>query len=127
MMPGFGAMTRATPGATSTTWPGCSSFGHTGSWGPEALGRASTVTGSQYPWPGVPRSTVVAMARTVSAPGEAPPRTSGVAAAAAAGNAAKGGRIRQRILPRSVLGIASLILALAIGAGFSGVVLYSYY
>jgi S1-C subfamily serine protease len=66
------------------------------------------------------------MARTVSAPGDASPRTSGVAAAAA-GQAAKGGRIRHRILPRSVLGIASLILALAIGAGFSGVVLFSYY
>jgi S1-C subfamily serine protease len=36
-------------------------------------------------------------------------------------------RLRTRILPRSVLGIASLILAFAIGAGFSGVVLYSYY
>ena len=34
---------------------------------------------------------------------------------------------RARILPRSVLGIASLILALAVGAGFSGVVLFSYY
>jgi hypothetical protein len=36
-------------------------------------------------------------------------------------------RLRYRILPRSLLGIASLILAFAIGAGFSGVVLYSYY
>jgi S1-C subfamily serine protease len=35
--------------------------------------------------------------------------------------------LRTRILPRSVLGIASLILALAVGAGFSGVVLFSYY
>jgi S1-C subfamily serine protease len=35
--------------------------------------------------------------------------------------------LRRRILPRSVLGIACLILALAVGAGFSGVVLYSYY
>jgi S1-C subfamily serine protease len=54
----------------------------------------------------------------------------GVAAAAAAAEAARGGRgaaLRHRILPRSVLGIASLILAFAIGAGFSGVVLYSYY
>jgi hypothetical protein len=34
---------------------------------------------------------------------------------------------RHRILPRSVLGVASLILAFSIGAGFSGVVLYSYY
>jgi S1-C subfamily serine protease len=37
------------------------------------------------------------------------------------------GGFRDRILPRSVLGIACLILAFAIGAGFSGVVLYSYY
>lgn len=37
------------------------------------------------------------------------------------------GFFRERILPRSVLGVASLILAFAIGAGFSGVVLYSYY
>ena len=36
-------------------------------------------------------------------------------------------RLPTRILPRSVLGIASLILALAVGAGFSGVVLFSYY
>jgi hypothetical protein len=35
--------------------------------------------------------------------------------------------VRYRVIPRSVLGIASLILAFAIGAGFSGVVLYSYY
>jgi S1-C subfamily serine protease len=37
------------------------------------------------------------------------------------------GGFRNRILPRSVLGIACLILAFAIGAGFSGVVLFSYY
>lgn len=35
--------------------------------------------------------------------------------------------LRQRVLPRSLLGIAALILAFALGAGFSGVVLYSYY
>jgi S1-C subfamily serine protease len=35
--------------------------------------------------------------------------------------------LRTRILPRSVLGIACLILAFAVGAGFSGVVLFSYY
>jgi S1-C subfamily serine protease len=58
------------------------------------------------------------------------PRTTGVAAsaaAAAAGGAGKSGRLRTRILPRSLLGIASLILAVAVGAGFSGVVLFSYY
>ncbi|MDQ2754895.1 MAG: serine protease [Actinomycetota bacterium] len=37
------------------------------------------------------------------------------------------GRLRHRILPRTLLGISSLILALAVGAAFSGVVLYSYY
>lgn len=42
-------------------------------------------------------------------------------------NAPRAGRFRTRILPRSLLGVASLILAFAIGAGFSGVVLYSYY
>jgi S1-C subfamily serine protease len=34
---------------------------------------------------------------------------------------------RHRVLPRSVIGIAALVLAFAVGAGFSGVVLYSYY
>lgn len=37
------------------------------------------------------------------------------------------GMLRYRILPRGVIGISMLILAFAIGAGFSGVVLYSYY
>ncbi|MGH9114906.1 MAG: S1 family peptidase [Acidimicrobiales bacterium] len=37
------------------------------------------------------------------------------------------GTLRTRIFPRSVLGIASLLVAFAVGAGFSGVVLYSYY
>jgi len=35
--------------------------------------------------------------------------------------------LRYRVLPRTVLGVATLILAFAVGAGFSGVVLYSYY
>ncbi len=35
--------------------------------------------------------------------------------------------VRHRILPRTVIGISCLLLAFAIGAGFSGVVLYSYY
>lgn len=35
--------------------------------------------------------------------------------------------LRHRILPRTVIGISCLLLAFAIGAGFSGVVLYSYY
>jgi S1-C subfamily serine protease len=37
------------------------------------------------------------------------------------------GMLRYRLLPRSVIGISMLILAFAIGSGFSGVVLYSYY
>ncbi|MDQ3679369.1 MAG: trypsin-like peptidase domain-containing protein [Actinomycetota bacterium] len=36
-------------------------------------------------------------------------------------------RLRERLLPRSVLGISALILAFAVGAAFSGAVLYSYY
>jgi hypothetical protein len=35
--------------------------------------------------------------------------------------------LRDRLLPRSVLGLAALVMAAAVGAGFSGVVLYSYY
>lgn len=34
---------------------------------------------------------------------------------------------RERLVPRTVLGMATLILAFAIGVGFSGVVFYSYY
>ena len=37
------------------------------------------------------------------------------------------GRIRDRIIPRSVLGLSTLILFTALGAAFSGAVLYSYY
>ena len=37
------------------------------------------------------------------------------------------GRIRDRIIPRSVLGLSALILFAALGAAFSGAVLYSYY
>jgi S1-C subfamily serine protease len=35
--------------------------------------------------------------------------------------------LRDRLVPRTVLGLSVLILAFAIGAGFSGVVFYSYY
>ena len=35
--------------------------------------------------------------------------------------------LRRRVLPRTVLGISVMILSLAVGAAFSGVVLYSYY
>ena len=50
-----------------------------------------------------------------------------VGAGGAAGAVPAERSLRNRILPRSVLGIAVLILAFAIGAGFSGVVLFSYY
>jgi Trypsin-like peptidase domain len=39
----------------------------------------------------------------------------------------KSSTFRRRILPRSFLGVGVMILAFAVGAGFSGVVLYSYY
>lgn len=35
--------------------------------------------------------------------------------------------LRHRVLPRSVLGLSSLIMAAAVGAAFSGTVLYAYY
>lgn len=61
--------------------------------------------------------------------GDGPPRGDGPATTALPAPAGYqgSGAFRERILPRSVLGIASLILAFAIGAGFSGVILYSYY
>jgi S1-C subfamily serine protease len=37
------------------------------------------------------------------------------------------GRLRDRVLPRSVLGLSALILAASLGAAFSGTVLYAYY
>jgi S1-C subfamily serine protease len=37
------------------------------------------------------------------------------------------GMLRYRVLPRGVIGVSVLLLAFAIGAGFSGVVLFSYY
>ena len=37
------------------------------------------------------------------------------------------GMFRYRVLPRSVIGVSVMVLAFAIGAGFSGVVLFSYY
>src|SRR5947207_7038423 len=48
-----------------------------------------------------------------------------IAASAASHSAAP--RLRDRLVPRTVLGLVALILALSIGAAFSGVVLYSYY
>lgn len=44
-------------------------------------------------------------------------------------NAALPGRIplRRRVLPRTVLGTTAMILSFSVGAGLSGVVLYSYY
>src|SRR5213082_2221778 len=43
---------------------------------------------------------------------------------------ARGGRPprwRERLVPKSIMGVTALVLAAAIGAAFSGVVLYSYY
>ena len=60
-------------------------------------------------------------------PVPAPGGAVGGATGGATGGAARVSAFRTRILPRSLLGVASLILAFAIGAGFSGVVLYSYY
>jgi S1-C subfamily serine protease len=37
------------------------------------------------------------------------------------------GTVRNRLVPRTVLGLAAIVLAAAIGSAFSGVVLYSYY
>src|SRR5687767_9299695 len=36
-------------------------------------------------------------------------------------------RWRERLVPKTVMGITILVLAAAVGAAFSGVVLYSYY
>jgi hypothetical protein len=46
---------------------------------------------------------------------------------AAKAQAKKPSFFRRRILPRSIIGVAVMILAFAVGAGLSGVVLYSYY
>jgi S1-C subfamily serine protease len=72
------------------------------------------------------------MARSTknSAPPITPTTGDGVAdqvKGAAASAVRKGGSLRARVFPRSVLGISALVLAFAIGAGFSGVVLFSYY
>ncbi len=63
------------------------------------------------------------------APDPGPPDAGAGPAAAetAASPAAPGGRVRNRMLPRTALGLATMILAASIGAAFSGVVLYSYY
>jgi S1-C subfamily serine protease len=47
--------------------------------------------------------------------------------AASAAHAATAPRWRERLVPRTVLGLVALILSLSVGAAFSGVVLYSYY
>ncbi len=72
--------------------------------------------------------------RAMSATGETPsqppsPDASGQLTSGSRGKRPR--RVRQafryRILPRTVLGVSTLILSFAVGAGFSGVVLYSYY
>lgn len=42
-------------------------------------------------------------------------------------DASRRGTRRNRLVPRTVLGLAAIVLAAAVGAAFSGVVLYSYY
>ena len=66
-------------------------------------------------------------------PDDGPP-TEAVPAAALVGRraaraGAQGGKLplRHRVLPRSLLGLTAFILSFAIGAGLSGVVLFSYY
>ncbi len=80
---------------------------------PEALGTPEA--------PGAPGALVA----------ESPPLTdsagSDQAPPAPAPRPEKSSTFRRRILPRSFLGVAVMILAFAVGAGFSGVVLYSYY
>ena len=56
------------------------------------------------------------------APTKPPPPESGRQA-----RRAGAGGIRQRLIPRSALGMVALLLAAAVGAGFSGTVLYAYY
>ena len=63
-------------------------------------------------------------------PAGIPPAGIPPAASAPANTAPAGGRDgvpHLRLLPRTVLGITSMLLALAVGAGLSGVGLYSYY
>lgn len=43
------------------------------------------------------------------------------------GDGDRDGRWSERILPRSVLGLSALLLSMALGAAFSGAVLYAYY
>lgn len=61
---------------------------------------------------------------TTTAQSSAP---SGDGAASAAGHPPLAVQWHDRLMPRTVLGMAVLILAFAIGAAFSGVVFYSYY
>jgi S1-C subfamily serine protease len=80
----------------------------------------------------------VAASAAASAPAAKAARpTRGVSAGTAIADAPTGavwmparaasGKVRNRLLPRTVLGVAAMVLAAAIGAAFSGVVLYSYY
>jgi hypothetical protein len=70
---------------------------------------------------GAPEAPVAELAPVTDSAGsdQAPP--------APAARPQKSSTFRRRILPRSFLGVAVMILAFAVGAGFSGVVLYSYY
>ena len=101
-------------------------------WGSEAgLSRSARPGPAVAPGPQAPPEyRGLAMARTAEGTqGSASPRHVGEPPRHRRRQATTQGRpdCAHRILPRSVLGIASLILAFAIGAGFSGVVLFSYY
>ncbi|MBO0692739.1 MAG: trypsin-like peptidase domain-containing protein [Acidimicrobiaceae bacterium] len=83
--------------------------------------------------PGSPRAPEDVPTKAVPALGVRPKRRGDGSAApvdgAATPSAPAPARIplRRRVLPRTVLGTTALILSFAIGAGLSGVVLYSYY
>jgi S1-C subfamily serine protease len=93
--------------------------------GPPEHGAPASVTPVGPPEHGAPASV------TPVGPPAGKPRAGaaagGVAAGAAAGQPTRPLPRRYRVLPRTLLGTTAMILALAVGAAFSGVVLYSYY
>lgn len=101
--------------------------------GDEAQDGFGAGTGAEPVWPPALEASHRAGGRDEVAGGGRPgtnagrARTGAAAAASAPTKVRTRSSFRTRVLPRSVLGISSLILAFAIGAGFSGVVLFSYY
>ncbi|MBO0748187.1 MAG: hypothetical protein J2O47_07545, partial [Acidimicrobiaceae bacterium] len=83
--------------------------------------------------PGSPRAPEDVPTKAVPALGVRPKRRGDGSAAPVDGAATPSAPVpariplRRRVLPRTVLGTTALILSFAIGAGLSGVVLYSYY